>query len=391
MTNRTQTILAACLLALCGTGLMLSWIPNDIPWHAYQVGVFALLAIWAIDFYRRGEKMRFSRVLIPLAFVPVWGAAQLLFGWTVYPFATEHQVLRWITYLAVFLLSSQLFQSREQRDRLLRIVPAASLAIAVLSLIQYFTSSGTVFWIFQAEQGPHMGPFLSHDHFCSFLAIGLAMSMTELLEGLRFWPLVTTAFLYAAGIASASRAGSTLLTLEILFFFVLSLKARGNRANAMKTLGAVGAAVTLLVMSVGTDQLIHRFQDWQGYPGRLEYAQSSVAMFLARPITGYGLGTWTEVYPEFAVADDGLRVNAAHNDWLQWLDDGGVLVLAGLMMVAAFAVFLSTRNLWAAGSVVVFLHSLIDFPLQGRFLPTLVLLVLGAASAASLPKRHRFD
>jgi len=44
--------------------------------------------------------------------------------------------------------------------------------------------------------------------------------------------------------------------------------------------------------------------------------QSTIAMAREKPWTGFGLGNFENVYPAYALFDDGAIVNHAHNDWL---------------------------------------------------------------------------
>ena len=184
-----------------------------------------------------------------------------------------------------------------------------------------------------------------------------------------------TATLYAAVIAGASRAGFILLTLEVVLLFLLL-------GFSGRIVLATIALMVLFVFIVGWEKLYNGLGAPDPYVGRREVAQSSLQMIHANPWKGTGLGTWTLVYPAWAKQDFGVIVNAAHNDWLQWAGDGGI-PFAGLF-VALFAgsVAVVRRVPWAMGVPIVFLHSLIDFPMQGRFLPALVFLILGVAARA---------
>jgi O-antigen ligase len=151
-----------------------------------------------------------------------------------------------------------------------------------------------------------------------------------------------------------------------------------RRALAQILLAAVFVAV------VGWQTLFERFQVNDPYSGRREVVMSSIAMLQARPWTGFGLGTWTSVYPSYAQKDFGVFINAAHNDWLQWADDGGIPMLACLFLLFSVSVWLAWKMPWGLGVPAVFLHCLIDFPMQGRFLPATLFLVFGILLRRSL-------
>jgi hypothetical protein len=54
-----------------------------------------------------------------------------------------------------------------------------------------------------------------------------------------------------------------------------------------------------------------------------------------------------------------------------------------LFVVFAGSIVIVRRVPWALGVPMVFLHSVIDFPMQGRFLPAFVFLILGVAARTS--------
>jgi len=83
-------------------------------------------------------------------------------------------------------------------------------------------------------------------------------------------------------------------------------------------------------------------------------------------LTGFGLGTWSEVYPGFARFDDGLFANQAHNDWAQWAAEGGIPFFLIMLAVVAGALRPAFRSLWGLGLLAVFIHCLVDYPMQQR-------------------------
>jgi O-antigen ligase len=102
-----------------------------------------------------------------------------------------------------------------------------------------------------------------------------------------------------------------------------------------------------------------------------------------RPLSGFGLGTWPETYPGYAQFDDGTYVNQAHNDWIQWTAEGGLLFLVLMLAIAAWSVGPAVRTLWGVGILSVLLHALIDYPMQQRpALAALFFALLGALAVS---------
>ena len=105
-------------------------------------------------------------------------------------------------------------------------------------------------------------------------------------------------------------------------------------------------------------------------------------MIRDRPVMGFGLGTWSTAYPAYALRDNGLLANQAHNDWAQWAVEGGLPLLALMLWVAARSARLALRALWGIGVVAVFVHSLVDYPLQRPALAGLFFVFLAVMESA---------
>jgi len=115
-------------------------------------------------------------------------------------------------------------------------------------------------------------------------------------------------------------------------------------------------------------------------------------MVRERPLRGFGLGTWSEVYPGFARFDDGLFANQAHNDWAQWAAEGGIPFFLLMVGVAGMAIRPAFRSLWGLGLLSVFLHCCIDYPMQQRpALAALFFAMLGILMAQPIAQPTPMD
>lgn len=100
-----------------------------------------------------------------------------------------------------------------------------------------------------------------------------------------------------------------------------------------------------------------------------------------RPWMGFGLGTFESAYPAYAIFDVGLRVNHAHNDWLEWAAEGGNPLAVVMALVALWSVRAAWQAPWGVGVVAVFLHSFVDYPMQKPALSAWLFVLLGALAA----------
>jgi O-antigen ligase len=134
-------------------------------------------------------------------------------------------------------------------------------------------------------------------------------------------------------------------------------------------------------MVVGWAVLWNRFQDPNPLEGRREMLSDSIAMIHARPWTGFGLGTFRTVYPAYASVDFGAVVNHAHNDWAEWAADGGIPFSLLVLSIAVWSIPRAIRTVWGIGLLAVFVHGMVDFPLQKPVLELWLFALLGALAA----------
>ena len=184
----------------------------------FQAGVFGLAIVWAVWTTFRPCRVRGSVVMIPLGGAVVWGLLQLITHQTVYRFDTWNAVLGWATNFVIFFLSLQVLAFIEIRQAFRKSLLSFGFALSVVSVIQFFTPNGKVFWLFPAQYAEQaLGPFVNRDHYASFVALLLPLALYKILtERKRAVGYAAVAgAMFATVIAGASRAGSILVTLEI--------------------------------------------------------------------------------------------------------------------------------------------------------------------------------
>jgi O-antigen ligase len=131
-------------------------------------------------------------------------------------------------------------------------------------------------------------------------------------------------------IGSASRAGAALCTAEVLAMLVIGLVRLRDPKTGLPTSSTTAVFVMIpvvaaaLTFAVGWDRVWQRFQQNDPYLVRREYIVAAVHMAKDRPLMGYGLGTFPEVYQQYAIKDFGFYANHAHNDWAEFAADGGI-------------------------------------------------------------------
>ncbi|MFB3778489.1 MAG: O-antigen ligase family protein [Bryobacteraceae bacterium] len=381
----------AALAGLLFFGVLTLWVKERWAVSVLQTGTYLLgmAGCWGWACGRLALDCRW--VYFPFAGAALWGLVQLAAGSTVYRFDTWNAILFWTSAAVLVIVAATATGGAEARHRFLRLLLYFGFALSVLATTQYFTSQGKIFWIFPSGYPDALGPFVYRNNYAAFIELLLPLALVEALRDRRramaFASIASV--MYASVIASASRAGSILATLEILA--VLALAHRRGFVSLRRlglALAKIGVLAALAVAVVGWRALTERLALEDPFVHRREMLQSTLAMARERPWLGFGLGTFEETYPAYATFDIGLVVNHAHNDWAEWLAEGGVPLLVLLGSVAVWTVLPAIRSMWGIGLLSVFLHALVDYPMQRLGLAAWVFVFLGLLVAEERDRRR---
>jgi O-antigen ligase len=379
------------LAAILFLGILSMWEPARWALSAFQVAVFLLAAASLVR--RRTIAVHPTAVLLGLA--AAWGLLQVASGWTVDRFKTLNEVLNWTVNLAVFALALEASSDSRRRERLLTAVLWFGTALAAVSMLTVFSSPpGKAFWIFDARSDLRtLGPFVYYNQYAAFMEAVLPLALVRAILDPKRRALysVMGALLLASVVAGGSRMGTFLCLAEVLVIPLAAL-AQGlvSRRTMARVLLLSVSTLAVLGAVAGWDIIWKRLQEPNPYAVRQGFLLSSLEMIRERPLRGFGLGTWSEVYPGFARFDDGRFANQAHNDWAQWAAEGGLPFFLLMLGVAGAAVRPAFRSLWGLGLLAVFVHCAVDYPMQQRpVLAAFFFAMLGILMAERPPRDLR--
>lgn len=368
---RKEAVAGACLLLLLAFATATIFVKAAWPLQTFQIGVFALLAGYLLLGIRQGKEHVADGVAPWLVyFIPVWGLIQILVHTTVSTLVSREAALRWGSLAAVFFLVQVVAHTPKAREIVLHAILFFAAAMALLCLMQLFTSNGLVLWIFSSGYPDVYATFPSHNNYAQFIEVSLPIALWfSLRDGRRAWGYILVAgLLYASVIGSASRAGATLCTAELLAMLMIGLflhrreELHSHTSSIVLVLAMVPLVASTFTLVVGWQRIWDRFQQVDPYGARQEFLISAIHMAEQRPLLGYGLGTFPEVYPKYAIKDFPVFVNHVHNDWVEFADDGGIPFLLLVLIPFAVAVPTAIRHPWGLGLVAVMLHACVDFP-----------------------------
>jgi hypothetical protein len=350
--------------------------------HLAQAGLLALGAAYAGWAALSKTEVRLFWPAWVIAAPALVGAAQAVLGQTAYAYATWDGAAGWLARAAAFVLAANAFDGRFRRGFQTALV-RFGFAMSVVGVLEWFTSGGKIAWLIPV--GPVeavIGTFPNRDHYAAFVELVLPAALWPALTGSRPnpWNMTAAGAMFASVVVCGSRAGIVVATLEVMALVGLAcLKRLGSR----RTIGPAIAMIVLCTLVGGGGYACRRFRVSDPFAFRRELLTATVAMIRERPLTGFGVGTWPTVYPAYAVFDPpGLFMNHAHDDWAEWMAEGGAVMLAPLLLLAFAAVRGAIRRPWCIGPAGVLVHSLVDFPMQKAALGLLAMTLLGAAFAS---------
>ncbi len=357
---------------------------------AVAIDAIALLGlVWAL----RADSFALDASSLPacvaMALIAVWGPAQLLFGSSVAPWRTARASIDWVAYGLAFVTASQILASERARHLFLNILLWAATVFAVLAMLQMSTSPPLAYGIFPADDSL-VGTFLYKNQFAAMMELAAPIALWRALRG-RESPvagLMFFAVLFAATVASTSRAGVILLAAEFICALAIALYRRRIPLRTAAVLaGGLVALAALASVVAGPQRIIEHFHEQHPYSIRYQLLGSTLRMIAERPWFGAGMGTWRLLYPRFATFDIALVANEAHSDWAQWAAEGGIPFVCLMLVLVVSTLRAGFSTTWGLGVLMVMIHSLIDYPTRAAAPGLLWFSLAGALLHAREPSR----
>jgi membrane-bound metal-dependent hydrolase YbcI (DUF457 family) len=380
-----RKVSAAALLAITITAVALMWQPAYWAIAIPSVAAMCLAAFWLVRGLSARHEPRTNLALWLVLTAAFWPLMQLGLGWTVYRWRTAGSFLYWALAAAIVFCAIQTFRDPPVLRVFLRALVIFGFIVALISPLQRFTAGGKIFWMFDVPYSNiALGPFIYPNQYAAFIELLLPIALVEALSegsGWRIFHGLAAAVMYGSVIAAASRSGVALTTLEVIAAPLLTARRHGTGFGQFKVPAAVlGSMLVVLTLAMGPDAILAKLQQKDPYQGRRELTESSFLMIRDHPLKGVGFGNWSTAYPAYALFDDGLFANQAHNDWAQWAVEGGLPFFLVMAALAVWIVPRAFRTVWGSGLIAVFLHCLVDYPIQRIGVAIVFFVLLGAVS-----------
>lgn len=303
--------------------------------------------------------------------------------------------------------------------KLIATISLTSTGYALYGLIIYFSGNDSVLW-FQKEAYANdlTSTFINRNAFAAYCGIGLQCTVFLLLspscsargrkhaEASSFviqplWPIIAIQLLTSALFLTSSRAGiSTAMTGASLFlglawkndlFFTSRLR------FTQKAIAISISSLWVVMYFVHGDAVQQRLQLVSIDDPRFDAYPLILETIMERPITGFGLGTFEEVFASLRTIDIRIIFDRAHNDLIELTLTAGIVVATMFFCSLFFLLFYLVKSLVPrdASSLItvlaiscfiqILLHSNIDFPMQIPAISyTLVAILAAGLSSAQM-------
>jgi O-antigen ligase len=388
------------------------------PWSMFilEAGALLLTLIWlAKQWIDRELTIQWNPLFLPMAAFGVLILIQLVFRRSAYPHDTTSGAYLFVAYAMLCFLSGQSLLRSAQARKLALAFAVYGIALACFALVQGISPNGRLYWFITPTHGGWIyGSYVNHNHYAGLMEmlvpIPVVLALARIADDRgRIAAGFGAAIMVATIFLSGSRGGMLAIFVELAVLAAILL-----RGQKIARLGIGVAAFAVLLISIltwlGGKELTARVSSISSESKaeisggmRTSIDRDTVRMFRARPVLGWGLGTFPTVYPQYRSFYTNFFVNEAHNDYLQLLSETG-LVGFGIMiwfLVALFRSALPKMANWitdVSGSVTlacmlscigILVHSLFDFNLQIPANAALFYVFCTIAAAPPLFQRSR--
>jgi len=383
-----QGLLLGAILLGCGWARRQLAQARGLAGPAVGLGLVLVVGLWSLTPW------------VPGGPHPVWAYVQTSPAAAVDKSAALVEILRLLGLGCAFLTAFLLGADDDRARWFLRLLVGTTAAFAAWAFVSHELDPGVLFGSIALPYGGQRlsAAFLSANTAATFFGLSVVLATAALITDVRrgraeapLWSgktlqhaapsLLALAFGGACLLLTASRGGVLAAGLALAALLVWEGLARRWKLLGLPGLGLLGLAAILLALTLmGGGQLADRLFSIRGeMASRQDILVAHWQAVLASPWMGYGLGSFDAVNRMVTTQANYVHlwnVHAAHNVYLQWLEEGGVLgaaamfgtigvVLVGAVRSVGRRVRMTTwiRGLVAA-SLVPLIHGASDFALQ---------------------------
>jgi O-antigen ligase len=255
--------------------------------------------------------------------------------------------------------------ARQGARRLVQAVAWSGLAISIIALLIRAHSPDLIYGIWSPESlSQPYGPFVNRNHMGTWLVMALPLvmgyiaarfddrarrrSFAAAIDTRMVWLIGSAGIMFVAVIVSLSRSAAV-GTLSAGIFAATSAWTR--RSGGWRGVLATAAIFVLILVAIPRSvDLGLRFGD-PGAPGtstawaRANIWRETLPIIRDFPLTGTGAGSFPTAMLVYQQSDRRLFFNQAHNQYLQFAAEGGLILIVPLICAAVLFARAAARHL----------------------------------------------
>ena len=322
----------------------------------------------------------------------------------------------WAFFTVFWMISFTVSQfSGNQIKQLLWAVVAAGIfqAVTGIYLLQAGSTDVLGLWTKTSYLGDATGTFVNRNHYANFLAICLVlgaagfMGRTSMLlpksKLLSYGLGVSYVMLILAAILSSHSRMGLFVALMAMMVWLVGRETHQRFFKKRRWVVPLASISLLIIMMLwfGVGETLQRFLELEDNPdGRWQIWRNLSQLPISAWIWGVGPGNFADVYALIKPANSKHAFSFAHNDYLEFLVEYGVVCVSLFALTVAYFVFklkpkavLAQRStIWLsalAALLAVALHSVVDFNLRIPANMVLTAIILGLFMNRNIKTNHR--
>ncbi|MDQ3800027.1 MAG: O-antigen ligase family protein [Acidobacteriota bacterium] len=401
----------------------------------WALGILALIAfliavLWLLDAWKTGEfSFNTNRLQIPLIGFILIGLIQLLplraadvadgllsisaaSSLSLDPYTTRLSVVQLCVYLIFFAAALTFIDSTQRLKKTVLLVIIFGALMAFFGILQRLANPEGIYGVRPTPYAVPFGSFVNQHHFAAFMEMTIGVTLGLLYNkstkrDKRLLLVIAVVIMGIALIFTSSRGGILSLFGVIGFITLLSFLRKNTadddeddededavtavaarKSSFQSRFALVGGGLALILVLFGSILLLgggDALTRGIGFVNQSDISNGrshfwSVTLQIIRdyPIFGAGFNAYGVAFTRYDTWNGSLRIEQAHNDYLQIFADAGVF---GFACALAFVYFLFRQGLEkvnrtsdrfrrgvAAGALAgcfgILLHSFFDFPLR---------------------------
>ncbi|MEJ7624437.1 MAG: O-antigen ligase family protein [Pyrinomonadaceae bacterium] len=322
------------------------------------------------------------------------------------PYSTQITAVHIAALAAFFSVALIVINSAERLRRLGTILTIFGCVYAFYAILQSLLSPDAIYGLYKPQSARPFGSFVNRHDFAAIIEMTIAIPLGLMFVGAvdrdkRLIYVVAVGVMGTSLLLSGSRGGLVAVIAAVILLVLMTSRAKGARNLVLKA----GLSAALLVAAiggavfVGGDTSLTRFSDLAATDNisssRTHIWRVTLDVIAENFPLGAGLGAFTQAYAASDTSSGALRVEQAHNDYLQIVADAGIvgLLLGGFFLVVFFQAGIRStaardKTLQGlalgafAGCFAVLVHSLFDFVLHITAVTLMFLILLAVLVAA---------